>query len=129
VFASGGVIGTPSYFPMPGGGTGLAGEAGPETIMPLQPAADGSLGVAAQGGVNTIHVQIPMPDLDGFRRSESYVTGKSPCGGARTAQFVMDIRHDRFSRHSVSARYRAEERRRAGATHRDRVVQLRARGA
>jgi phage-related minor tail protein len=49
VFASGGVIGTPSYFPMPGGGTGLAGEAGPEAIMPLQRAADGSLGVAAQG--------------------------------------------------------------------------------
>jgi phage-related minor tail protein len=75
-FASGGVIGTPSYFPMPGGGTGLAGEAGPEAIMPLQRAADGSLGVAAQGGGNTIHVQIATPDLDGFRRSESYVTGQ-----------------------------------------------------
>lgn len=75
-FASGGVIGTPSYFPMPGGGTGLAGESGPEAIMPLQRAADGSLGVAAQGGGNTIHVQIATPDLDGFRRSESYVTGQ-----------------------------------------------------
>ncbi|WP_441241329.1 phage tail tape measure protein [Tardiphaga sp. 768_D3_N2_1] len=74
-FASGGVIGTPSYFPMPGG-TGLAGEAGPEAIMPLQRAADGSLGVAAQGGGNTINVQIATPDLDGFRRSESYVTGQ-----------------------------------------------------
>jgi phage-related minor tail protein len=70
------VIGTPSYFPMPGGGTGLAGEAGPEAIMPLQRAADGSLGVAAQGGGNTINVQIATPDLDGFRRSESYVTGQ-----------------------------------------------------
>jgi phage-related minor tail protein len=75
-FASGGVIGTPSYFPMSGGGTGLAGEAGAEAIMPLQRAADGSLGVAAQGGGNTIHVQIATPDLDGFRRSESYVTGQ-----------------------------------------------------
>jgi phage-related minor tail protein len=75
-FASGGVIGTPSYFPMPGGGTGLAGESGPEAIMPLQRTADGSLGVAAQGGGNTIHVQIATPDLDGFRRSESYVTGQ-----------------------------------------------------
>jgi phage-related minor tail protein len=74
-FASGGVIGTPSYFPMPGG-TGLAGESGPEAIMPLQRAADGSLGVAAQGGGNTIHVQIATPDLDGFRRSENYVTGQ-----------------------------------------------------
>jgi phage-related minor tail protein len=75
-FASGGVIGTPSYFPMPGGGTGLAGESGAEAIMPLQRASDGSLGVAAQGGGNTIHVQIATPDLDGFRRSESYVTGQ-----------------------------------------------------
>ncbi|MGM5018468.1 phage tail tape measure protein [Tardiphaga sp. 71_E8_N1_1] len=75
-FASGGVIGTPSYFPMPGGGTGLAGESGPEAIMPLQRAADGSLGVATQGGGNTINVQIATPDLDGFRRSESYVTGQ-----------------------------------------------------
>jgi phage-related minor tail protein len=74
-FASGGVIGTPSYFPMPGG-TGLAGESGPEAIMPLQRAADGGLGVAAQGGGNTINVQIATPDLDGFRRSESYVTGQ-----------------------------------------------------
>lgn len=75
-FASGGVIGTPSYFPMPGGGTGLAGEAGPEAIMPLQRAADGSLGVAVQGGGNTIHVQIATPDAESFRRSESYVTGQ-----------------------------------------------------
>jgi phage-related minor tail protein len=67
-FASGGVIGTPSYFPMPGGGT--------EAIMPLQRAADGSLGVAMQGGGNTINVQIATPDLDGFRRSENYVTGQ-----------------------------------------------------
>lgn len=74
-FAAGGVIGTPSYFPM-AGATGLAGEAGPEAIMPLQRAADGSLGVAAQGGGSTIHVHIATPDLDGFRRSESYVTGQ-----------------------------------------------------
>ena len=74
-FAAGGIIGTPSYFPM-AGGTGLAGEAGPEAIMPLQRAADGSLGVAAQGGGNVIHVQIATPDAESFRRSESYVTGQ-----------------------------------------------------
>lgn len=74
-FAAGGVIGTPSYFPM-SGGAGLAGEAGPEAIMPLQRAADGSLGVAAQGGGSVIHVQIATPDAESFRRSESYVTGQ-----------------------------------------------------
>ena len=75
LFASGGVIGAPSYFPMLGGGTGLAGEAGPEAIMPLQRGPDGRLGVAG-GGNTTIHVQIATPDPDSFRRSESYVTGQ-----------------------------------------------------
>jgi phage-related minor tail protein len=75
-FAAGGVVGTPSYFPMMDGGVGLAGEAGPEAIMPLARGPDGRLGVAGQGGGNTIHVQIATPDVDSFRRSESYVTGQ-----------------------------------------------------
>src|SRR3954468_8935431 len=75
-FASGGVIGTPTYFPLLGGGVGLAGEAGPEAIMPLTRGPDGRLGVAGSGGGNTIHVQIATPDLDSFRRSESYITGQ-----------------------------------------------------
>lgn len=75
-YADGGIIGSPSYFPM-AGGIGLAGEAGPEAILPLQRGADGSLGVAAQGGGgNVIHVQIATPDAESFRRSESYVTGQ-----------------------------------------------------
>lgn len=74
-FASGGVIGTPTYFPLANGGTGLAGEAGPEAIMPLTRGPDGRLGVAGGGG-NTINVQIATPDLDNFRRSESYITGQ-----------------------------------------------------
>jgi phage-related minor tail protein len=75
-FASGGVIGAPSYFPMMGGGVGLAGEAGPEAIMPLTRGPDGRLGVSGSGGGNSITVQIATPDLDSFRRSESYVTGQ-----------------------------------------------------
>ncbi len=76
-FASGGVIGTPSYFPMLGGGVGLAGEAGPEAILPLARGADGRLGVASQdGGAVTVNIQIATPDADSFRRSESYLTGQ-----------------------------------------------------
>ncbi len=75
-FASGGVIGTPTYFPLMQGGVGLAGEAGPEAIMPLQRGPDGKLGVAAPGGGNSITVNIATPDADSFRRSESYVTGQ-----------------------------------------------------
>src|SRR3954465_2126284 len=74
-FAAGGVIGTPSYFPLMNGGTGLAGEAGPEAIMPLRGGPDGRLGVAGGGG-NSITVQIATPDLESFRRSESYITGQ-----------------------------------------------------
>jgi phage-related minor tail protein len=77
-FASGGIIGTPTYFPLRSGGTGLAGEAGPEAIMPLARGPDGRLGVAASGGGrgSSIIVNIATPDADSFRRSELYVTGQ-----------------------------------------------------
>ena len=74
-FAAGGVIGTPTYFPLANGGVGLASEAGPEAIMPLTRGPDGRLGISGGGG-NTINVQIATPDLDNFRRSESYITGQ-----------------------------------------------------
>ena len=77
-FAAGGVIGTPTYFPLrSGGGLGLAGEAGPEAIMPLSRGPDGRLGVAASGGGRaSITINIATPDADSFRRSELYVTGQ-----------------------------------------------------
>jgi phage-related minor tail protein len=75
-FAAGGVIGTPTYFPMLGGGVGLAGEAGPEAILPLARGADGRLGVASSGGATTVNIKIATPDADSFRRSETYLTGQ-----------------------------------------------------
>jgi phage-related minor tail protein len=76
-FAAGGVIATPTYFPLSGGGLGLAGEAGPEAILPLARGRDGRLGVAASGGRPApVTINISTPDLDGFRRSETYLTGQ-----------------------------------------------------
>lgn len=49
-FATGGVVGSPTLFPMAGGKTGLMGEAGPEAIMPLKRGPDGRLGVVSSGG-------------------------------------------------------------------------------
>lgn len=76
-FASGGVIGTPTYFPTMSGDVGLAGEAGPEAILPLARGSDGRLGVAANGGTSPrIVVNIATPDAGSFRRSEAFVTGQ-----------------------------------------------------
>lgn len=75
-FASGGVIGAPTYFPLLQGGVGLAGEAGPEAIMPLRRGPDGRLGVAGSGGATSVTIHIATPDAESFRRSESYVTGQ-----------------------------------------------------
>lgn len=58
-FASGGVVSSPTMFPMRGGAMGLMGEAGPEAIMPLKRGSDGRLGVEGGGGtvVNNYNVQ------------------------------------------------------------------------
>ncbi len=77
-FAAGGVIASPAYFPLPSGGVGLAGEAGPEAIVPLTRGSDGRLGIAMNGAnaQPNITVQIATPDMQGFRRSEAYITGQ-----------------------------------------------------
>jgi phage-related minor tail protein len=78
-FASGGVIGTPTYFPLMSGGMGLAGEAGPEAILPLARGPDGALGVAstgAAGATTNVTIHIATPDAESFRRSEGYVAGQ-----------------------------------------------------
>lgn len=72
-FAKGGVVSSPTSFPMKGG-TGLMGEAGAEAIMPLTRGADGRLGVAASGGggrpVNVI-MNINTQDAASFKKSQT----------------------------------------------------------
>ena len=70
-FADGGIVAAPSYFPT-ASGTALAGEAGPEAIMPLTRGADGKLGLAGQGN-STVHVTINAQDAESFKRSEAQV--------------------------------------------------------
>jgi phage-related minor tail protein len=74
-FAAGGVVSTPSYFPMRRG-LGLMGEAGPEAILPLARGPDGKLGVRAGGGRGAVNVtfNVTTADAESFRRAEAEVT-------------------------------------------------------
>jgi len=49
-YANGGVVNSPTNFPMSGNKMGLMGEAGPEAIMPLKRGSNGKLGVQMEGG-------------------------------------------------------------------------------
>ncbi len=74
-FASGGVINRPTYFPAALGPGALAGEAGPEAILPLRRGADGRLGVAAQGTA-PIHIEMTInaADAPSFLKAEAEVS-------------------------------------------------------
>ncbi|WP_336799463.1 phage tail tape measure protein [Kaistia sp. MMO-174] len=71
-FAKGGVVASPTYFPL-SGGLGLMGEAGAEAIMPLSRGPDGRLGVSGGGAPVTVNIAIQTPDAQSFRKSEAHV--------------------------------------------------------
>lgn len=50
-FANGGVVSSPTNFPMAGNNMGLMGEAGPEAIIPLRRGSNGKLGVESPAPV------------------------------------------------------------------------------
>jgi hypothetical protein len=64
-FALGGVINRKTMFPMQGGDIGVAGEAGPEAILPLSRGSNGELGVQGGGPVN-INFTINAIDAKGI---------------------------------------------------------------
>ncbi|MBS3849113.1 phage tail tape measure protein [Devosia sp. BSSL-BM10] len=71
-FAKGGVIASPSYFPL-GQGLGVMGEAGAEAVLPLQRGSDGRLGVGSGGGGGAINVtfNVTASDARSFAASEA----------------------------------------------------------
>ena len=71
----GGLLNSPVAFPLGGSGNiGVAGEAGPEAILPLARGADGALGVrAANTAPVNITINISTPDVEGFRRSQGEI--------------------------------------------------------
>lgn len=73
-FAKGGVISTPSYFPM-GNGLGLAGEAGAEAILPLARGQDGRLGVASNAAQPiSVSMNIQASNAQSFLGAEAEVS-------------------------------------------------------
>jgi len=73
-FAAGGVIASPIAFPLAGGRLGVAGERGPEAILPLARGADGRLGVRGEGGQGiAVTFNVTTPDAESFRRSETQI--------------------------------------------------------
>lgn len=72
-FQQGGVLSSPTIFPLAGGNAGIAGEAGSEAIMPLKRGPGGRLGVEAVGGASQRPIVVNIngvTDFDSFRRSE-----------------------------------------------------------
>jgi phage-related minor tail protein len=74
-FASGGVIASPVSFPLGQRHVGVAGEAGPEAILPLARGRDGRLGVRSEGGSGAVNVtfNVTAQDAQSFRRSEGQI--------------------------------------------------------
>lgn len=58
-FARGGILTAPTAFPLAGGRTGIAGEAGPEAVMPLTRGAGGRLGVSQAAAQVTVNIMTP----------------------------------------------------------------------
>ena len=77
-FARGGVLDGPMAFPLRNG-LGVAGEAGPEGILPLQRDSRGRLGVISTGGNqggNSIVFNVNTPDARSFQEARSEVERK-----------------------------------------------------
>ena len=93
-YADGGVVGSPTTFPMAGGRTGLMGEAGPEAIMPLKRGKDGKLGVQAEGGSGgdvIIHQNFNF-QANGDESVKKIIAQQAPAIANMTKKQILDDR-------------------------------------
>ncbi|WP_160325853.1 phage tail tape measure protein [Roseovarius indicus] len=74
-FASGGVVSSPTAFPMAGRKVGVMGESGPEGIMPLTRMANGKLGVQSRGGGSDMNVVINNYDAGNNEMRQTHRQG------------------------------------------------------
>ena len=91
-YADGGIIGKPTLFPM-ANGMGLAGEAGPEAIMPLRRSSSGRLGVEATGtgfGSVVVNVDATGSSVQGSQPNSAQL-GKA-IGAAVQAELIKQKR-------------------------------------
>lgn len=85
-FANGGVVSSPTAFPMSGGRTGMMGEAGAEAIMPLTRDSSGRLSVRAIGAGRQQSSPKTIINIQNFG-NENIETNQRNEGGAN----IMDI--------------------------------------
>ncbi len=87
----------PTLFPM-ANGMGLAGEAGPEAIMPLRRGSDGRLGVASQGGGgNFTFAPVYQIDARGSNMSEEQFMAILAKNNKQLAKDIDRSLPDRFA--------------------------------
>lgn len=82
-FASGGVVNSPTMFPMRGG-MGMMGEAGAEAIMPLTRTSNGDLGVKAVGAGTVVNTSINI-NVSGGTKEQNEDAGKRVSAAVRQA--------------------------------------------
>ena len=92
-YADGGVVGSPTTFPMNDGRTGLMGEAGPEAIMPLKRGKDGKLGVQADGGSGDVIIHQNFNfQANGDESVKKIIAQQAPAIANMTKKQILDDR-------------------------------------
>jgi TP901 family phage tail tape measure protein/lambda family phage tail tape measure protein len=84
---SGGIVDSPTFFAF-AKGAGVMGEAGPEAIMPLKRAADGSLGVRMSGGGTSANIVINSVVNVTGESSQSQTSGSNDAVGRAYQQTI-----------------------------------------